>query len=196
MDTFKFTIIVVALLVIIFMISKSEAFTSFYSEYGPTPYVIFVEYEANNLKYPELDPTTKTLRVLEIFKDLSFKLYSDDGYVRAGMVPEYLWTGVRELNDIAYFFNGKRLCGAGNLQPGKKEYYIWVNGYTIYLGEFRPKCMPTELFVIGKLMDLFVFSDLYRSNQKYIPETGPGQFVIRIPDFKPGDFAWSTSGNL
>lgn len=158
METWHAMIIVIILL-LIYYFSKSESFISYmasFSEYGPQPLFILTRYIPNDvngkISYPSLNGFTKSLDVLEIFLDRTFKTYSDDGFVREGVIPDYLWEYVSYLYDVAPRYNGKKYCQF----TGKDMtyYYMWVNGDLIDLGIFAQNCVPLDLYPSKKLFAL------------------------------------------
>lgn len=149
-----FSVIIILLLI---YFSYSEKFISYMndelSEYGPTPWIILVkQIPTVPLNYSEIDKYNKTLKVMEIFNNQTYKIYCDDGLVREGLVPGYLWDYVMYLIDIAPDYANKNFCEF----TGKDlmDHYAVVVGYRINLGIFAIGCTPTELFPIKKLFNL------------------------------------------
>ena len=159
-------IVVILILISIWYLSKSESFISFMaslSEYGPQPLIILTKYIPNEtsrgkILYPEVDNFTKSMTILEIFINQTYKVYSDDGLVREGVVPDYLWDYVKYLNDVAPQYAGKKYCEF--VGKDMTYYYMWVNGYLINLGIFAQNCTPIELYPAKKLFELMDYSDL------------------------------------
>lgn len=157
-------IIIIILLILLFLTTNfSETFISYtanLSEYGPQPYIILTKYIPNKLVYSELDATIKKLKVLEIFKDKTYKVYSDDGLVREGIINNNMWQVVLNLDYVAKNYNNKQYCDFK--KHNVTHYSLWVNGYSIDLGLFAECCTPVELYSAKKLFELMHFSDISR----------------------------------
>jgi|GEM_PF-3634164 len=159
-------VVVILILLILVWTFRNEKFISFMadlSEYGPQPLLILTKYipDINSqlkMNYPELDNYTNTLVVLEIFSNQTYKVYSDDGLVREGIVPEYLWIHVKYLYDIAQWYHNKSFCNF--VGQGLTKYYLWVGGYNIDLGIFAEGCVPDDLYRTKSLFNLMEFSDI------------------------------------
>lgn len=153
-----YIIIIVLLLLLFYYLSySSEKFISFMaslSEYGPQPMIVFTKYVPNSnsagkMNYPEIDPFTKSLKVLEIFDNQTYKTYSDDGFVREDMVPDYLWGYIKYLVRIAPRYMDRSFCQCqGN---NMTQYYMIVNGITINMGIFGEGCTPVDLYPAKKI---------------------------------------------
>jgi len=147
--------IFVILLLIVIIRYKNEAFISYtanLSEYGPQPFMIVTRYIPNNLKYSEIDNYTKYLQIMEIFLNQTYKIYSDDGFIREGIIPEYLWNNIKLINKLAINYSTTKYCHfIGN---DLTYHYIWANGYIIDLGIFAEKCVPYELLFFKNIYEL------------------------------------------
>jgi hypothetical protein len=167
-----YAVIVLLILLLVYWISQSETFISFMttlSEYGPQPYIIMTKYVPNNkngkIAYPDLDKFTKSLVVLEIYTNQTYKVYSDDGLVREGIVPAYLWDYVKQLDQVAPYYHQQSFCNF--IGKDMTYYYIWVNGYIIDLGIFS-QCIPIELYPAKKLLELMNYSEISYSTPNSI----------------------------
>ena len=150
-------LVLVLIIVLIYYFKPFEKFISYMndelSQYGPTPWIILVkQIPSIPLNYSEIDNYNQTLKVMEIFNNQTYKIYSDDGYVREGLMPSYLWDTVTYLLDIAPYHNNEKYCQF-NFKDMMNHYMI-VDGYKIDLGIFAIGCTPTELFPAKKLFSL------------------------------------------
>ena len=158
-------IVLILILILLYYIWSGETFISFtanLSEYGPQPIMIISKFQSNKVTpaYTELDAMTRYLTVLEVYNNQTYKTYSDDGLVREGPVPGYLWDIIRRALDLAPDYAGRHYCKTNNNRL--TQYNFWINGYNIDMGAMMPCCIPGELMMMKKIMILTTISDISR----------------------------------
>lgn len=141
----KCVVIIVALIIIFAaLLSPVEYFISYYSDYARTPDFILTRYVDNTMLYPDIDARTQVLAELQIFPDMSFKIYNDY-QVSEGLLTPELIRDLQILTDFVNKNNGRSFCQKidGTLGinmdtgPGITRFYkyrAWASGNQVELG--------------------------------------------------------------
>lgn len=158
MLNYKWAIIIVLFIILIFSILSHEGFISFtanLSEYGPQPLIIMTKYKiiVDDPAYTELNSNLQRLTVLEIYNNQTFKIYGEPE-VYEGIVPGYLVPHIDDAINLSPYYNGKRYCQTTVPNPRLNLYKAWVNGYDIDMGTAFGCCFPADLNCLKQISRL------------------------------------------
>lgn len=155
MDNIYIYAIIIVLLIIFYYLTKNEDFVSYMvqisNNFEELPYIYFVKYIQNYelFQYQDLDPYTIELNVMSIYKNKTYKTFSDDGILRQGKIDNEFFKYLQSLEKIAPYYSNLKINEINSKIP---QYYININGIIVELGNLEqiPKFFKPLIYLKNK----------------------------------------------